>query len=165
MLMVLCIEIALKQRRRTFYVCCLTVQMRRKYPKGSFARIHSLFDSLLSSLFFALCVVNFPFSTHCSFRSTFYISFEGLGIYFSLWECILDDFCLHSKHTTDASNWKCTFRYHRIDRRMCRQLIRLCNKYNGKKCNSDIHSIVCANGMTNLLRERESVSETKWGVY
>lgn len=44
----LCIEIALKQRRQTFSICCLTVQMRRKYPKGSSTRIHSWFDSFFS---------------------------------------------------------------------------------------------------------------------
>lgn len=62
-----------KKHRKTFSVCCLTVQMRRKYPKGS------SFNHSFIIRHFLCVVVNFTFSTHISGRFLF------------IFECISDD--------------------------------------------------------------------------
>lgn len=46
------------------------------------------------------------------------------------------------------------FRNHRFDQRMCRQLIRLCNKYNGKNAIQILIQIVCAKRMRNVFEGR-----------
>lgn len=49
--------------KATFSVCCLTVQMRRKYPKGS-SLIHSVFYFFFFRSLRVCAIVNFTFSTH-----------------------------------------------------------------------------------------------------
>lgn len=69
-------------------VCCLTIRMRRKYPKACFSFSHSSFGC------FSLCltsytILNFTFSTHSIFSGRRFIFHRGSDFLYA--DCISDD--------------------------------------------------------------------------